>query len=64
MSTEKAYTLRVSSRAFCCGVTIRDGKVDASGTAPYLRRLSGMAEATFMEYAKARGWKIERGRPA
>ena len=60
MSEHNEHLLRVTSRAFCCGVTVRDGKVFRDGTAPYLRRLSGMSEETFMQYARDRGWKVEQ----
>jgi hypothetical protein len=62
MNTENEYLLRVSSRAFCCGVTIRNGRVDLTGTAPYLRRLKDMTAEAFMEHARARGWKVERAK--
>lgn len=60
MTTQDEYTLRVSSRAFCCGVCIRDGHVDLMGTAPYFRRLRGMSIKAFMEHARDKGWKVER----
>jgi hypothetical protein len=53
------FFLRVTSRAFCCGVQIADGKVDVRGTAPYLKRYAGVRYEAFINIAREKGWKVE-----
>lgn len=54
------YTVRVTGRSFCCGVTIRDGRIANDGTAPYLMRMRGMTVAALMAQAEEKGWQVER----
>lgn len=54
------YTVRVTGRSFCCGVTIRDGRIANDGTAPYLMRMRGMTISALMAQAEEKGWTVER----
>lgn len=55
-------SLRVKSRAFCCGASVIDGRIDKMETAPYLRRYAGMTYEVFMNMAREKGWDIEEKR--
>jgi hypothetical protein len=54
------YTVRVTGRSFCCGVTILNGRISSTGTAPYLQRMRGMTIAALMKQAEEKGWTVER----
>lgn len=54
--------LRVKSRAFCCGASVVDGRIDKMETAPYLRRYAGMTYEVFRNMAREKGWDIEEKR--
>lgn len=59
MPTGERFYRRLA-KSFVCGVTVRNGRVDANGTAPILRRLAGLTEQALLERARDRGWTVSR----
>lgn len=57
---DRHYSLRVTGRSFCCGVSVENGRITSRGTAPYLQRMRGMTVDGFMAQASAKGWTVER----